>query len=365
MKRYYCIAGFILVTLGSGVSQYTFTNEPAANCTAVEDQQSTNTCWSFATTSFIESELIRATKPAVDLSEMYIVRQIYLDKARNYLLRQGKANFAEGGLSHDVIHAISTYGAMPESAYPGRAFDQERLDHHELIVVLKSVLDGMLNKKAVSDKWPEVVNAILDVYLGPLPETFQVGNKTYTARSFARDLNLELADYVSITSFTHHPFYETFVLEIPDNHANGSYYNVPIADLERITKNALANGHTIAWDGDVSEHGFGAQHGIAVLPGTSREDFFMQPGPEMDVTQEDRQKAFELFATTDDHLMHITGTAQDRQGNNYLIVKNSWGEIGPYNGFLYMSPAYFKAKTIAIMVHLDAIPADIAARMAL
>lgn len=365
MKKYTSLILGILLTLGTAFGQYVFTPEYVLDCTAVEDQQKTNTCWSFATSSFIEAELLRAGKGTVDLSEMYVVRQIYLDKARNYLLRQGKANFAEGGLSHDVTHAIRTYGVIPESVYPGKLPDDAVLNHGELSVVLKSVLDGMLSRKKVSQKWPDVINAILDVYLGPVPEHFQYEGHSYDPVSFARSLGLDMDEYVSLTSFTHHPFYSKFVLELPDNHANGSFYNVPIDDLLRITDNALAQGYSVAWDGDVGEPGFSSEHGLAVLIEKGQRDGLMNPVHEVSVSQQDRQEAFETYATTDDHLMHITGSAKDQQGRRFYLVKNSWGETGPYNGFLYMSVPYFRAKTIAIMVHRDAIPPDIAARIAL
>lgn len=365
MKRYIItILAFLLAISVPLHAQYAFTIEKSVKCTEVQDQQMTNTCWSFATNSFLESELIRSGYSGkVNLSEMYNVRRIYLDKAQNYLLRQGKANFAEGGLSHDVIRAYSAYGAIPESVYPGRTNETGVHNHTELIVVLKSILDGMLAKNVVSEKWPEIVNAILDIYLGPVPETFNVGAQSYSPESFAHSLKLDPNDYVSITSFTHHPYYEKFVLEIPDNHANGMYYNVTLDDLTRIANNALVQGYSVAWDGDVSEPSYSAQYGLAVLPEQTRNDVFAKAGPEAKHTAADRQKMFETYSTTDDHLMHITGLARDQNGRQYYVVKNSWGLIGPFEGFLYMSEAYFRSKTIAIMVHRDAIPMDIAAKL--
>lgn len=365
MLKYILVAILLNAIAFTATAQYVFTPDKLLKCTPVENQQRTNTCWSFATASFLEAELLRTGKPAVNLSEMYIVRHIYLDKARNYLLRQGKANFSEGGLSHDVTHAASTYGLMPESAYPGLLPDETVRNHGELSVVLKSVLDGMLARKPLSQKWPEIVNAILDVYLGPVPEKFQAGGTTYDPAAYAQSLVLDMSEYVSITSFTHHPFYSKFVLEIPDNHANGSYYNVPLDDLMRVTENALSKGYSIAWDGDVGEPGFSSDHGMAVLIEKGQEAVLAGPGDELSVTQESRQDAFETYATTDDHLMHVTGAVKDQEGNRFYLVKNSWGEVGPYKGFLYMSEPYYRAKTIAIMVHRDAIPADIAARIPL
>ena len=363
MKQYFfCCIALIAITIQIS-AQYNFSVEKSLQCTPVQDQQNTNTCWSFATTSFLESEMLRTGRPTVNLSEMYTVRKIYLDKARNYLLRQGKANFAEGGLSHDVIHATATYGVMPEFAYPGKLQAEDIHSHAELAIVLKSVLDGILAKHVVSEKWPDVINAILDVYLGPVPQNFTVGTQSFTPDTYMQSLQLNMEDYVSITSFTHHPFYQKFVLEIPDNHANGSYYNVPQEDFLRITRNAIEHGFTVAWDGDVSEGSFNTQLGIAVVPESEREDVFVRPGNEQLITQQGRQQQFENYSTTDDHLMHMTGLARDQNGTGYFLVKNSWGETGAYSGFLYMSESYFMAKTIAIMVHRDAIPDDISSRI--
>jgi bleomycin hydrolase len=353
----------LMVTLGTAmmaVAQYTFTDISTLPCTPIENQQQTNTCWSFATTSFLESEILRTGGTAVDLSEMYVVRTIYLDKARNYLLRQGKANFAQGGLSHDVIHATASSGAMPEEAYPGKVSQEGVFNHDELSVVLKAALDAMLKSRTVSPTWPETINALLDVHIGALPKSFEKDDQVFTPEEYATVLGLDLTRYVNLTSFTHHPFYTSFVLEIPDNHANGSYYNLPLEDLVSTTFLAVNKGYTVAWDGDVSEKGFSAEHGLAVLPSDQRDDVFSRPGAEQMITQELRQLAFEQYATTDDHLMQIIGTARDQRGTRYLVIKNSWGVIGPYSGYVYMSEAYLRAKTIAIMVHRDAIPAEIA-----
>ncbi len=363
MRKYvfFCIA--ILAISFDISAQYNFTVEKSLKYTPVQDQQSTNTCWSFATTSFLESELLRKNQRMVNLSEMYIVRQIYMDKARKYLLSQGKTRFAEGGLSHDVIQATITYGALPEDVYSGKDHDTDIHNHGELVVVLKYVLDGMLSTNTVSEKWPEVITAILDIYLGPAPESFIKGEEIFTPQTYALSLDLNMADYVNVTSFTQHAFYEKFVLDIPDNHAKAEYYNVPLDDFLRIAHVAVEKGYTIAWDGDSSESAFSQAQGIAVLPESDREDALINPGKENAATQEDRQRQFENNSTTDDHLMHITGTAHDQNGGKYFVIKNSWGEIGAYSGILYMSEAYFLTKTIAIMVHRDAIPEDIAARI--
>ncbi len=347
-------------------AQYDFTVKHNVECTSIKNQQNTGTCWSFSTVSFLESELLRMGKPGYDLSEMFMVRTIYKDKARNYILRQGKANFSQGGLNHDVMRAFHMAGIVPESVYSGKLPGDPIHDHSEMETALKGMLDGLLKRKSLSDKWPDAVDCLLDNYMGDAPETFTYQGKTYTPESYAQSLGINPDDYVTLTSFSHHPFYETFILEIPDNYSNGSYYNLPLDELQAIAEHALAEGYTVAWDGDVGEKGFDAGAGIAVIPADPRaKDIFDDPVEEAQVDQEMRQKAFESYATTDDHLMHLTGIAKDQEGTAYYVTKNSWGEISPYKGFLYMSEAYFRMKTVGIMVHKDAIPKDIAAKLSL
>lgn len=358
---------FVLSILASHflLAQYQFTLTSDCNCTSIKNQQNTGTCWSFATSSFLESELIRMGKQEeYDISEMYFVRQSYLDKARNYVLRQGKAQFGQGGLAHDVINAFTEAGAVPETAYSGKLPGDYMHDHSELEVALKGYLDVITQQKKPSSKWMAGVSGILDAYLGKVPEKFTVKGKEYTPQTYAASLGINPADYVSFTSYTHHPFNQKMVLEIPDNWSNGSFYNVPINDIVTITKNAISKGYSVAWDGDVSEKGFSAGKGIAVLPvDAKREDIFTNPSEEIAVTQEMRQSTYEDFSTTDDHLMHVSGTAKDQKGTNYFYVKNSWGEISPYSGYIYMSEPYFRLKVVSIMVHKDAVPADIRKRL--
>lgn len=347
------------------LAQYQFTLTSDCNCTSIKNQQNTGTCWSFATASFLESELIRMGKTEeYDLSEMYFVRQIYQDKAQNYVYRQGKAQFSQGGLSHDVISAFTKAGAVPESVYSGKLPGEYMHDHSELEVALKGLVDVITKEKKPTNKWTAAVAGILDAYLGRAPEKFTVNGKEYTPQSYAASLGINPSDYISFTSYTHHPFDQKMVLEIPDNWSNGSYYNVPINDIVTITKNAITKGYSVAWDGDVSEKGFSAGKGMAVLPvNEKREDLFTQPGEEVAVTQALRQSTFNDFSTTDDHLMHISGTAKDQNGTTYFYTKNSWGEISPYSGYLYMSEPYFRLKTVGIMVHKDAVPTEIRKRL--
>lgn len=354
------ILSLLLFTYFSVNAQYDFKVDKEIKYTAVKSQDRTGTCWSFATSSFLESELKRMGKGEYDLSEMYTVRNIYMNKAQNYLFRQGKANFSQGSLSHDVINAFRMGGTMPESVYSGIVKGDEKHDHDELSKVLTGMIKSLTKVKRPSSKWRQVVDAVLDVYLGAAPQKFKYKGKEYSPQSFAASLGIEPDDYLSISSYTHHPFYRNFVLEIPDNYSNGAYQNVPLVELMKITDHALKNGFSIAWDGDVSEKGFSSNAGMAILPtDEEREDLFLNPNKELFVDQELRQSTFENYSTTDDHLMHVVGTAKDKKGTKYYIIKNSWGEKGPYQGLLYMSEAYFKLKTVAILLHKDGIPKDI------
>lgn len=345
-------------------AQYVFKTEKKINCTAVKNQANTGTCWSFATASFLESEVIRMGATDIDLSEMYIVRNIYKDKAKNYVLRQGKANFSQGSLAHDLIRMASQEGLVTEEAYSGLLEGETRHNHSEMENGLKGFLDGVRTSKRLSKKWMPAFTAILDAYIGVAPTQFSYQGKDYTPKTFVDKVGINADDYVSITSFTHHPFYDQFILEIPDNYSNGAFYNVPLEEMMSIIDYALLAGYTISWDGDVSEKGFSARDGIAVLPESSeREDLFSTPGEEITVTQMNRQENFENYSTTDDHLMHIVGLALDQAGTKYYIIKNSWGEISDYNGYLYMSEAYMKMKTVSVMMHKDALPAESAKKI--
>ncbi len=353
-----------LLLLNGLEAQYEFTEKYNVACTSIKNQQNTGTCWSFSTVSFLESELIRMGKPEYDLSEMFIVRTIYQDKANNYVLRQGKANFSQGSLNHDVIRALEIGGAIPESVYSGLLDGEKVHDHSEMEVALKGMLDGIVERGKPGKKWRGAVERILDEYLGEVPETFNYQGKSYTTSSFAEALGISADDYVTLTSFSHHPFYESFILEIPDNYSNGSYYNIPLDELEAVVDYALSQGYSVAWDGDVSEKGFSAREGIAIVPVQEKsENLFKKPEAEVSVTQESRQAAFESYATTDDHLMHLVGISVDQNGTKYYITKNSWGEVSTYKGFLHLSEAYFRLKTVGIMVHKDAIPSDIGKKL--
>lgn len=340
---------------------YQFKDEIKIPHTEIKSQDATGTCWCFATASFIESELMREEKGNFDLAEMHVVRNVYKDKARNFVLRQGKANFSEGALAHDYINAVRDHGLVPQSAYSGLLGNAQRHSHGEMAGILKSILEGVVANKNISSKWKNVYDRVLDTYLGEVPKEFTFQGETYTPQTFAKKIGFNAQDYVSLTSYTHHPFYDEFVLEIPDNYSSGAFYNVPIDKLVAIIDHAVANGYSVAWDGDVSERGFSAPNGMAILPAKNRRDMFREPGEELTVDQEMRQETFENFSTTDDHLMHLVGTATDKNGTKYYVIKNSWGSVGPFEGKLYMSEAYVRLKTVSILLHKDAIPNEMLA----
>ncbi len=283
------------------------------------------------------------------------VLSVFYRAAQNYLLRQGKAQFSQGALTHDYLRAAGRHGLVPEAAYSGLVDGAVRHDHSELEAVASSLLATFAKQPKLSKKWRPLMENLLDVYLGCPPAEFSYNGKDYTPRSFADELGFQADDYVHFTSFSHHPSGKPFVLEIPDNFSSGSFMNVPLDDLVAIIDRAIDQGFTVAWDGDVSERSFLRNEGIAVMPSASNRDFSKNPGPEEVVNQERRQEAFESLATADDHLMHLVGRAFDQHGTKYYIIKNSWGEIGRHRGFLYMSEPYLRAKTIAITVHRDGV----------
>lgn len=359
-----CLVLFLIMTLPfASIGQYKFTPEVEVACSDVKSQGNTGTCWSFSTISFLESELLRINQKPQDLSEMFIVRNTYKDKAQNYILRQGKANYSEGSLSHDVMRAYKKHGIVPEYIYSGKVHLDSMYDHRKLVTNTKKVLDTWMKNKDKTGSWREEYEITLSEHLAETPEDFVFLDKQYTPATYAGSLGINPDDYVTLSSYTHHPFYESFILEIPDNYSNGSYINIPMDELMTVIDYALKSGYTIAWDGDVSEKSFSARSGIAVLPAdVKRKDLFDEPGEELEVTQELRQETFENYSTTDDHLMHLVGIAKDQNGTKYYITKNSWGEISDFKGYLMMSEAFVKLKTVGIMVHKDSVPDSIVSK---
>lgn len=366
-------------------SGYQFTAIKDIPCTTVKDQYRSGTCWSFSGIGFIEAEMIRERKPATNLSEMYVVHHAYDDKAVKYVRMHGSLNFGAGGEFHDVVNVIKTYGIVPDSVYTGLNYGEEKHVHGEMDKMLLDQVKAVVENpnRKLTTAWQDAIDGTLNSYLGKFPDKFTFRGKEYTPQSFAKDyVGLNLDDYVEITSYTHHPFYSKFILEIPDNWAWADAYNVPMGDLQEIIDNSINNGYTVAWAADVSERGFAtSKQGVAVVPVADKanmtnaeiakweklnekeqnEELYKldKPGAEKTITQELRQEGFDDYQTTDDHGMLIVGTAKDQKGDIFYKVKNSWGDYNKFHGFFYVSKPYVEYKTMSIMVNKNAIPKNI------
>lgn len=391
MKKLFVLSVSLLMSWSAWAQGYQFTTVKELPITSIKNQANSGTCWSYSAMGFLESEVIRMGKGEHDLSEMYCVRRNYADKAVKYVRVQGSLNFAQGGSFADVIETINEYGVVPQDVYEGLNYGETQNKHSELEAVLNGYVKAIVsnpNKQRISTAWEKGFNGVLDAYFGEVPANFQYQGKTYTAQEFAKSLGLDANNYISLTSYTHHPFYKPFAIEIPDNWRWALSYNLPIDELMQVFDNAINNGYSIAWASDVSEKGF-TREGLAVLPdeespenigsdqahwlGLSQRDkdaalkTKMTAGPvkEKVYTQEERQKAFDNYETTDDHGMQIYGIAKDQNGTKYYMVKNSWGETGTYKGLWYASEPFVRAKTMSIMIHKDALPKDIAKKLGL
>lgn len=366
---------------------YQFTEVVTVPATPVKNQAATGTCWCFATASFMESELLRMGKGTYDLSEMFIVRQKYMNQLQDNYLRRGDGNIGQGSLSHTFMNAYRQVGIVPEEVYTGINYDSKNHNHSELVRYMHAIADVAVKAKQRSPEYYKLIDNLFDTYLGKLPEKFTYKGKEYTPKSFAESLGLNMDDYIELTSFTHQPYYVKFDVEVPDNWEHSLMYNLPLDEMMQTVDHALNNGYTVCWDGDVSEKGFSFTNGVAINPevkkvedlsNTDRARFeklgekerleevfkYERPYPEIKVTPEVRQAGFESFVTTDDHLMHLTGIAKDQNGTKYYITKNSWGtDRNKFNGYLNMSESFVRAKTIYVMVHKDAIPKAIKTKL--
>lgn len=351
--------------------------------TSMKDQHSSGTCWAFSGISFLESELIRMKKGEYDISEMYLVKKAYHTKAEHFVRYHGKIAFSGGGESNDVMDMIKKYGIVTEEAFSGLQYGEKSHRHGEMDAVLEAMVKAVVKNKnrKLSSAWLKSIDACLDVYLGEDLESFTYEGKEYTPKSLQKELAINPDDYIELTSWSHHPFYSKFVMEVPDNWAQGEVYNIPLDEFMDIMNKGLKDGYSLLWGSDVSEKGFSSRNGVAVNPETEIKNMsdseiskwedmskaekykklysFNSPVKEKVVTQETRQEGFNNFRTQDDHGMHITGISKDQNGTIYYKVKNSWGDYNKYGGYFYASESFVRAKTMTFMIHKDALSKEL------
>lgn len=397
MKRHFLFAVALSLLAGSAAAQGTagdakkdtlaFTTIKANPITSIKDQNQSGTCWCFSSLSFLEAELLREGKGEYDLCESFVVYKTMIDRAERAVRTHGDVSFAQGGSFYDVIYCLQHYGIVPQEAMaaPGSLYGDTLFNHNELDAVatayVKAIAKG--NHRKLTPCWKKGLEGIYDAYVGELPTEFEVNGKKYTPKSYAESLGLNLDDYVSLTSFTHYPFYDKFVIEVPDNWRWAESYNLPLDEFMEVMDNAVREGYTFAWGADVSEPGFG-RDGVARVPlaaggkdltgsdaarwtGTDgkAEAVVKASDDEQTITQEMRQEAYDNWQTTDDHGMVIYGLAKDQKGNEYFMVKNSWGKYGKYKGIFYASKPYVAYKTMNILINKKAIPSKIAKKLGL
>ena len=392
MKRIALMATVGLLSLNLAAQEnekkeegFQFTTVKENPITSIKNQNRSSTCWSFSTIAFLESELLRMGKGEYDLSEMFVVHHTMVDRAVNYVRLHGDSSFGPGGSAYDVIYCMDQYGLVPQSAMPGIMYGDTLPVHNELDAVaggyVNAIAKGRLNK--LTKVWKQGLSAVYDTYLGKCPETFTYAGKEYTPQSFVQSLGLKGSDYVSITSYTHRPFYTEFPVEVQDNWRLEPSWNLPMEEMMAVIDNAVKSGYTVCWGSDVSEQGF-TRDGIAVVPDAEkaaelsgsdmarwtgmtaadkRKELTAKPMPEKEITQEMRQDAYDNWETTDDHGMLIYGVAKDQNGKEYYMVKNSWGTNNKYKGTWYASKAFVAYKTMNILVHKNALPKEIAKKI--
>lgn len=384
----------LLSVLAAGVmypaaAQFEFKTVKELPISSVKNQHRSSTCWCFSTLSYFESELMRLGKGEMDFSEAFVVNKTMMDRAEKAVRTHGDVSFSPGGFAYDVAYCWKHYGIIPQEAMPtmGTLYGDSLPNNNELDKIAESYVSAIAKSdaKKLSPLWKQGLQSIYDTYLGKCPEKFTYKGKEYTPQSYAASLGLNMDDYVSITSFTHHPFYEKMVIEVQDNWRWDLAYNVPMDEMMKIIDNAVNKGYTLAWGADVSELGF-SRNGIGQLPDvksaefsgsdqarwtgltsdwSKREFLTSKPLPEIKATQELRQLGYDNWETTDDHGMLIYGIAKDQNGKEYYMAKNSWGTDNQYKGTWYFTKTFVAMKTIDVMVHKDAIPADIAKKLGL
>ena len=398
MRKILTLALFTLIVTGVSAQEETkkdnkpvFTVVKELPITSIKDQNRSGTCWNYSTLSYFESEILKKSGKTYDLCEAFVANKTYMDRAIQVVRLHGDCQFAQGGAAYDVLYVLQNYGICPEEAMPapGSMQGDSLFNFNEFFSIMSPYVDAVAKNKAskISPQWKVGLQGILDAYLGTCPETFTYEGKTYTPQSFAASLGLDWNDYVSITSYTHRPFYTAFPVEVQDNWRNPLSYNLPIDEMMQVIDNALELGYTVAWGGDVSEEGFTRQ-GLAYnidtkatenlqgsdmarwlkLSPAKRRDILDELGctvPELIPTQEKRQERYDSWELTDDHGMLIYGIAKDQNGKEYYMVKNSWGESGEYKGIWYMTKAFIAANTMDYMVNKNAIPKDIRKKLGL
>ena len=399
MKKFFSVALLALFAIGAHAEEKdsvnknkpVFTTIKENKITSIKDQNRSGTCWAYSTLAYFESEILKKTGKTYDLCEAFVANKTYMDRAIQVVRLHGDCQFSQGGSCYDPLYCLQHYGICPEDAmpFPGSLYGDSLNNFNEFFGVMEPYVAAIAKstEKKISSQWKVGLQGILDAYLGHCPEKFTYQGKEYTPKTFAASLGLNMSDYVELTSFTHHPYYEAFEVEVPDNWEHAKMYNLPLDELIEVTDHALQNGYTVCWDGDVSEKGFSFKNGVAINPEVKKVDDysttdrarfekmdekerleevykFEKPFPEVKVTPEIRQEGYEAFVTTDDHLMHLTGIAKDQNGTKYYITKNSWGtERNTFGGYLNMSESFVRAKTIYIMIHKDALPKSLRAKL--
>lgn len=360
----------------SSKKKFVFTNKINLENSSVKNQGSSGTCWSYSTNSFLESEMARMGKKPVDIAEIYTARCVYIDKADAYVRMHGAVSWGDGGSCHDVINMYAKYGVVPQSVYTGLNYGTTKNKFGEMQAILKGMLDAIVRNPngKLTPNWKVAFQKVLDTYLGEYPETFQWDGKEYTPKTFAQKyVGIDPKDYVELSSFSDKPYYEQSILMVPDNWSWDKVYNVKTNDITDAIDYALENGYTVAWATDVSEKYFSWKNGVAFVPEKEWEDMeedeqkalFNGPKPERKITAKLRQEAFDNYSTTDDHGMHIVGSATDQSGREYYMVKNSWGEKNDYKGYIYVTKAYVKYKTTAFLVHKNGLPKELRNKLGL
>ncbi|MCM0665296.1 aminopeptidase C [Flavobacterium tyrosinilyticum] len=353
---------------------FKFTEVINLGTTSVKSQGSSGTCWSYSTNSFLESEMIRLGKQPVELSQIYSARNVYVEKGVNYVRMHGAITLGDGGALHDVINMYKKYGTVPREVYTGLNYGTDKNKFAEMGALMESVLAAVVKNPngELTPNWQKAYAAVIDSYLGKVPDSFTYKGKNYTPQTFAKEVvGINPDDYVEMSSFTNAPYYQKTTMMVPDNWSLDQVYNVKVNDMTDVIDNALKKGYTVAWATDVSEKSFSWKNGVAYvaskkfddMTAEEKADMFNGPKAEPEITPEMRQAAFDNYTTTDDHGMHIIGLAKDQTGKEYYIVKNSWGETNDYKGFLFVTKNFVKYKTTALLVNKGGIPAEIAKKL--